>query len=522
MQGLSLVGGIGVLSSSLVMAQTESPVDTAAVPTPAAVAPPVEAAPERLPEPKPVPAPAARVQPATPEPIVESAAPARNPDPQPVRYSEPKPSAPIPPPESYSAAKPVERVQVPESEPVETFVQKKPALAAPHVSLPETATVAKPPEVMINPQVQESAKTPLEPTNNYIDRTDYSIGATSRYEGPASVVLSDRSTGCQTVSQNGQLSSGVCGVAVPSQPIASQPIAGRPIAGKPIASLLTAKQPIASLLTLKQPIAKQPTAGKPILNQPILNQPTVNAGGILQEPRLGGVLRLPTPPVAGVQSGQGLLKAGNSGSARVPQSAYAGYSSELPVVPTASYYSSAAGSATPTGLSYYNLTTRPTGRPSIGKASFMFPLTIPAAITSLFGWRVHPITGEYRFHAGTDLGAPQGTPVIAAATGQVATADFLGGYGLAVILLHEKGTQQSLYAHLSEIFVQPGQPVEQGTVIGRVGSTGNSTGPHLHFEWRHLTSDGWVAVDAGAHLDYALAQFVRALQVAQATPQRGL
>ncbi|HEY9744000.1 MAG TPA: M23 family metallopeptidase [Coleofasciculaceae cyanobacterium] len=539
MQGLSLVGGIGVLSSSLVMAQTESPIDTAAVPTPAAVAPPVEAAPERLPEPEPVPAPAARVQPATPEPIVESAAPARNPEPEPVRYSEPKPSAPIPPPESYSAAKPVERVQVPESEPVETFVQKKPALAAPHVSLPETATVAKPPEPMINPtQVQESAKSPLQPTNNYIDRTDYSIGATSRYEGPASVVLSDRSTGCQTVSQNGQLSSGVCGVAAPSQPIASQPIAGRPIAsqpiagrpiagrpiaGKPIASLLTAKQPIASLLTLKQPTVKQSTAGKPILNQPIIYQPTVNAGGILQEPRLGGVLRLPTPPVAGVQSGQlGLLKAGNSGSARVPQSAYAGYSSELPVVPTASYYSSATGSATPMGLSYYNLTTRPAGRPSIGQASFMFPLTIPAAITSLFGWRVHPITGEYRFHAGTDLGAPQGTPVIAAATGQVATADFLGGYGLAVILLHEKGTQQSLYAHLSEIFVQPGQSVEQGTVIGRVGSTGNSTGPHLHFEWRHLTSDGWVAVDAGAHLEYALAQFVRALQVAQATPQRGL
>jgi hypothetical protein len=82
---------------------------------------------------------------------------------------------------------------------------------------------------MINPtQVQESAKSPLEPTNNYIDRTDYSIGATSRYEGPASVVLSDRSTGCQTVSQNGQLSSGVCGVAAPSHH-ASQPIAGRPM-----------------------------------------------------------------------------------------------------------------------------------------------------------------------------------------------------------------------------------------------------------------------------------------------------
>jgi murein DD-endopeptidase MepM/ murein hydrolase activator NlpD len=106
-------------------------------------------------------------------------------------------------------------------------------------------------------------------------------------------------------------------------------------------------------------------------------------------------------------------------------------------------------------------------------------------------------------------------------SGQVVTADFLGGYGLTVILQHEKGTQESLYAHLSEIFVKPGDKVEQGNVIGRVGSTGNSTGPHLHFEWRHLTPEGWVAVDSGAHLQYSLAQFIRALQLAQSTPQRG-
>jgi murein DD-endopeptidase MepM/ murein hydrolase activator NlpD len=151
----------------------------------------------------------------------------------------------------------------------------------------------------------------------------------------------------------------------------------------------------------------------------------------------------------------------------------------------------------------------------------MFPLSVPAAITSVFGWRVHPITGQYRFHAGTDLGAPQGTPVIAAASGQVVTADFLGGYGLTVVLQHEPGTEESLYAHLSEIFVQAGEQVEQGNVIGRVGSTGNSTGPHLHFEWRHLTSDGWVAVDASSHLEFSLAQFIKVLEFAQATPQRG-
>jgi hypothetical protein len=113
------------------------------------------------------------------------------------------------------------------------------------------------------------------------------------------------------------------------------------------------------------------------------------------------------------------------------------------------------------------------------------------------------------------LGAPQGTPVIAAVSGEVATADYLGGYGLAVVIRQEEGTQESLYGHLSEVFVKQGDLVNQGTVIGRVGSTGFSTGPHLHFEWRQLTPNGWVAVDAGAHLEYGLAQFMKALQVAQ-------
>lgn len=174
------------------------------------------------------------------------------------------------------------------------------------------------------------------------------------------------------------------------------------------------------------------------------------------------------------------------------------------------------------GLAYYNLTSRPAGRPSIGKSKFMFPLTIPAAISSVFGWRLDPFSGDARFHSGTDIGAPQGTPVVAAASGEVAYADFAGGYGLMVILRHEENTQESRYGHLSEIFVRSGEQVEQGTVIGRVGSTGRSTGPHLHFEWRHLTADGWVTVDAGTHLEYSLAQFIRALQVAQASPKLGL
>jgi murein DD-endopeptidase MepM/ murein hydrolase activator NlpD len=146
----------------------------------------------------------------------------------------------------------------------------------------------------------------------------------------------------------------------------------------------------------------------------------------------------------------------------------------------------------------------------------MFPLAIPSVISSAFGWRIHPITGTQRFHTGTDLAAPMGTPVLAAYAGQVAIADFLNGYGLTVTLSHNKGTQETLYAHLSEIFVQPGELVKQGEVIGRVGSTGNSTGPHLHFEFRQLTPDGWVALDAGEQLEYALAQLVKAMQVAEA------
>jgi len=165
---------------------------------------------------------------------------------------------------------------------------------------------------------------------------------------------------------------------------------------------------------------------------------------------------------------------------------------------------------------FYRRTMRPPGRLGNGNIRLIFPLSVPAPISSLFGWRIHPITGDPRFHSGTDLAAPLGTPVLAAYAGQVALADFLGGYGLTVAIDHTKGTQQTLYAHLSEIFVKSGDVVKQGDVIGRVGSTGNSTGPHLHFEFRQLTTEGWVALDAGAQLEYALAQLVNSLEVAQA------
>lgn len=172
---------------------------------------------------------------------------------------------------------------------------------------------------------------------------------------------------------------------------------------------------------------------------------------------------------------------------------------------------------TPSIRDFYRRTLRPPAGLGNDNIRLMFPLSIPATISSLFGWRIHPITGDARFHTGTDIAAPLGTPVLAAYAGQVAIADFLGGYGLTVALQHNKATQQTLYAHLSEVFVKPGGWVKQGEVIGRVGNTGNSTGPHLHFEFRQLTPDGWVALDAGAQLEYALAQLVQTLELAQAS-----
>ena len=106
-----------------------------------------------------------------------------------------------------------------------------------------------------------------------------------------------------------------------------------------------------------------------------------------------------------------------------------------------------------------------------------------ARLTSPFGLRVHPIYGTVRLHTGLDLAAPLGTPVKAAADAVVVTAGAHGGYGLAVVLDHG-GALATLYGHLSRLLVEPGDVVHRGDVIGLVGSTGASTGPHLHFEVR--------------------------------------
>ena len=155
-----------------------------------------------------------------------------------------------------------------------------------------------------------------------------------------------------------------------------------------------------------------------------------------------------------------------------------------------------------------------------GQGNFMFPLTVPAPVTSVFGWRIHPLFGDFSFHSGTDIGAPLGTPVLAAYPGTVEVADYVGGYGLTVVLNHNKNTLQTLYGHLSEIFVNPGETIPQGTVIGRVGSTGNSTGPHLHFETRQLTANGWIVANPEARLEAGLTRLDKALRLAISQPNR--
>jgi len=106
-----------------------------------------------------------------------------------------------------------------------------------------------------------------------------------------------------------------------------------------------------------------------------------------------------------------------------------------------------------------------------------------ATLTSGFGSRVDPFTGERHAHLGVDLAAPLGTPILAAQDGVVVSAGPRGGYGNAVEVAHPDGTT-SLYAHAHTLLVRPGQEVRAGEPLATVGSTGRSTGNHLHFELR--------------------------------------
>ena len=117
----------------------------------------------------------------------------------------------------------------------------------------------------------------------------------------------------------------------------------------------------------------------------------------------------------------------------------------------------------------------------LGTGQFNLPSSGP--ISSGFGWRMHPILGYQRFHGGLDFAADYGSPILAADRGVVIFAGWYGGFGNTVILDHGNGLT-TLYAHAQELYVAEGETVERGKAIAAVGSTGLSTGPHLHFEVR--------------------------------------
>ncbi|MDL2351678.1 MAG: M23 family metallopeptidase [Pseudomonadota bacterium] len=119
-------------------------------------------------------------------------------------------------------------------------------------------------------------------------------------------------------------------------------------------------------------------------------------------------------------------------------------------------------------------------------ASVSIPSRMPvsgAALTSGFGMRWHPVIGGRRAHKGVDLAEPVGSPVYATADGMVSRADWFSSYGLFISLEHG-GNIQTRYGHLSRLNVAAGQTVHKGDLIGYVGTTGRSTGPHLHYEVR--------------------------------------
>lgn len=121
------------------------------------------------------------------------------------------------------------------------------------------------------------------------------------------------------------------------------------------------------------------------------------------------------------------------------------------------------------------------GSEYLGTGQFCWPAPSYTRMSSPYGYRIHPIYKTKKFHSGVDLAAPGGTNILAADGGKVISAGWNGGYGNCVVVDHGNGVS-TLYAHASKLCVSKGQKVERGSVIAKVGTTGNSTGNHLHFE----------------------------------------
>ncbi|ABA21040.1 Peptidase M23B [Trichormus variabilis ATCC 29413] len=373
----------------------------------------------------------------------------------------------------------------------------------PKVAETPRVTPTKDPEVATpTPSLRDNLPAFAKPANNgvaaeqtrdfnnaYIDPNDYSDKTAGTYQAPNSVIITERSSGCRTVLSSGQGIGNACAKPADNQPVANS-------SGKSSPSWLRRSQN-AQLATV--PPARRLLATN---NNARWGNSGVAAAGSTKAsyhpnrfiPNPSNFVSTTTVSATPIAPSGGTLPPPMAEGNVAPRVSTVAYdiplASVLPQIPYAN-----------------TIAYRGTG--------MVYPLAVASPITSLFGWRVHPITGNQRFHAGTDLGAPTGTPVLAAARGQVATSDWVGGYGLTVILNHGSA-QQTLYGHMSELLVQPGQWVEPGMVIGRVGSTGNSTGPHLHFEVRHLTQNGWVAVDPGVQLQIALSQLLNSSRTARA------
>ena len=132
----------------------------------------------------------------------------------------------------------------------------------------------------------------------------------------------------------------------------------------------------------------------------------------------------------------------------------------------------------------------------------VYPLAVPATEVDLYGWRYSDTRKAWRMHAGQDLAGPEGTPVLAMLPGHVVLVEMLDGYGLTVVLDHGRGWQ-TLYAHLLDSAVQPGDFLPAASVLGRLGQTGRASGPHLHVELRRRLGDRMMALDPTPLLEQA-------------------
>jgi len=150
----------------------------------------------------------------------------------------------------------------------------------------------------------------------------------------------------------------------------------------------------------------------------------------------------------------------------------------------------------------------------------VYPLALAASGIDPYGWRYSDARRAWRMHAGQDLMAPEGTPVLAMLPGRVVLVESLDGYGLTVVLDHGRGWQ-TLYAHLLDASVQIGDFLPAATPLGRVGQSGRASGPHLHAELRRRQGERMMAIDPTPLLEQAtrlLPVAPPALQQAQGLP----